>query len=191
MGVAQAQSPALKTWHDEAYGVTFRYPAQWTSGPEIGFYLGSEILDYDSDGGAKEPLAKVGFVVGPEAGPYSGTNLNGVQFVFNVIPHSTGDQCRKSVEEVANLPLVQTILHGIAYDHYSGGDAGLGHQASREIYSTFRDGHCYLFEESIHTVSINEEPLSSLQVKRFRSQLKQLQNQLDKVMQSVRFEPAQ
>ena len=39
---AQAQTPALKTYRDFKYGVTFRYPAEWA--PDVGFYLPSEIL---------------------------------------------------------------------------------------------------------------------------------------------------
>ena len=181
---APAQSPALKTFHDATYGVTFRYPAQWSSGPDVQFYLGSEILERNPDGGAKEPLGKVGFVVG-KTGPYAGTDLNGVQFVFNAIARSTEDDCRKRVEDVANRPLLQTTVHGIAYNHYSGGDAGLGHGAAREIFSSFRDGHCYLFEESVHTVSMDDpKPLSP-------SQLNHLHKELDGVMQSVRYDSAQ
>jgi hypothetical protein len=71
------------------------------------------------------------------------------------------------------------------YNHFSGGDAGLGHGASREIYSSFRDGHCYLFEESIHTVSM-DDPKSLSPV-----EWKQLHKELDRIMQSVRIESAQ
>jgi hypothetical protein len=180
---AHAQSTALKTFHDAKYGVTFRYPAQWKSGQAVQFYLDSEVLGLNPDGGENDPIGKVGFVVG-QSGPYAGTNLNGVQFVFNVIPRSTEEECRKRVEAVANKPLLQTTVHGITYSHYSGGDAGLGHGASREIYSSFRDEHCYLFEESIHTVSMDDP--KSLNP----AQWKHLRKELDGVMQSVRFESA-
>lgn len=180
---AQAQSPALKTFHDPTDGVTFRYPAEWSAGQDVQFYLGSEILERNSDGGAKEPLGKIGFVA-EKTGPYAGTNLNGVQFVFNVVPRSSENECRKRVEDAANKPVTQTTVHGIVYNHYSGGDAGLGHQASREIYSSFRDEHCYMFEESIHTMSMDDPKSLSA------AQWKQLRKELDRVMQSVRFESA-
>ena len=178
---SQAQSSALKTFHDAKHGVTFRYPAQWESGPGVAFYLGSEILNLAPDGGAVPPLGKVGFVVQPESGPYAGTNLNGVQFVYNVSPDSTAGECRKRVEGVSNNPITPATVHGVAYNYFSGGDAGLGHGADRKIYSTFRDGNCYLFEESIHTWNPDAKPLSVPEMNRLRQAL-------NRVMQSVRFE---
>jgi hypothetical protein len=178
----QAHAPALKTFHDAKYGVTFRYPTRWFSGSEVQFYLGSEILELKPDGGAKEPIAKLGFVVQQTNKTYSGTNLNGVQFVYNVIPQSTTEACRKRVQDLAENPILQTTIRGVGYNHFAGGDAGLGHQASREIYSTFQKGHCYLFEEAIHTASMNEvRPLDP-------AKLQALRNQLDAVMQSVHIE---
>jgi hypothetical protein len=178
--VAPAQTHRLKTFHDLKYGVTFRYPAGWSSGADVQFYLGSEILQLNPDGGAGDPIVKVGFVVKQGDNAYSGTNLNGVQFVYNVISQSTVDACRKRVEEVANNPVVETVIRGVTYNHFSGGDAGLGHQASREIYSTFQNGNCYLFEEAIHTASMDEvRPLDP-------AKLHSLRMELGEVMQSVR-----
>jgi hypothetical protein len=177
-----AQTPRLKRFHDAKYGVTFRYPAGWSAGTDVQFYLGSEILQLNSDGGAGDPIAKVGFHVKQGDKKYSGTNLDGVQFVYNVIPKGAADACRKQVEEVANNPVVQTVIHGVTYNHFSGGDAGLGHGASREIYSTLQNGDCYLFEEAIHTASMNEtRPLDP-------AKLHALRKELDAVMQSVRIE---
>ncbi len=175
----QAQSSALKTFHDAKYGVTFRYPVQWDSGPSVMFYLGSEILNRAPDGGATPPLGKVGFVVNPESGPYAGTNLNGLQFVYNVNQDSTAGECRKRVEDLANSPVTQATIHGVTYNYFSGGDAGLGHGADRKIYSTFRGGNCYLFEESIHTWNPDAKSLSA-------SEMNRLHRSLDQVMQSVR-----
>jgi hypothetical protein len=175
----QAQAPALKTFHDAKYGVTFQYPARWASGSEIQFYLGSEILNLNPDGGSADPIAKVGFVVKQGDATYSGTNLNGVQFVYNLDPQSNPEACRKRVQDLSEKPMQQTTIHGVSYNHFSGGDAGLGHQAAREIYSTFQNEHCYLFEEAIHTASMDEvRPLDP-------AKLKALRNELEAVMQSV------
>jgi len=180
----QAQNPAAKVFHDAQYGVTFHYPARWSAGPDVGFYLGSEIVEQNPDGGTHDPIAKVGFVVREGDSKYSGTNLNGVQFVYNVVPQSKAGSCRKRVQDLSEDLVGQTAIHGVPYNHFSGGDAGLGHQASREIYSTFQNGQCYLFEEAIHTASMNEvRPLKP-------TELKVLQRELDGVMQSVRIEGA-
>ncbi len=178
---AQSQPSTLKTFHDAQHGVTFRYPDNWESGAAVVFYLGSEIVYPKPEGGLEEPLGKVGLVVG-KSGPYAGTNLNGVQFVFNLVRGLDAAGCRKRVEDAANTPVNETVIHGVTYNHYSGGDAGLGHQASREIYSTLRGGDCYLFEETVHTFSFEEARGLT------KAQWKQLHAELDRVMESVRFE---
>jgi hypothetical protein len=180
---AQAQSPVLKTYHDAKYGVTFRYPAEWKSG--IGFYLPSPIL-FEPEIGQGPARAMFGFNALDEGGPYSGTDLNGVEFVYNVIPRSTATQCRKRVEGNLNSSQrrVETTLRGVTYDHFSYDGAGLGHQVTGDIYATASHGHCYLFEEAIHTISIDNAKFLSA------AQSKQLRDQLDRVMQSVRIENA-
>ena len=181
---AQAQTPALKTFQDAKYGVTFQYPEQWSAGPDVSFYLGSEILQQNPDGGLPDPIAKVGFVVDEDRKNFAGTNLNGVQFVYNVILNSSKDDCRKRVQSLSEDPIGAATLHGVRYNHFSGGDAGLGHQASREIFSSFQRKRCYLFEEAIHTVSMDQaRPIDP-------AKLKHLREQLGAVMQSVRIDSA-
>lgn len=179
----ESQTPALKTFHDPKYGVNFQYPAQWSSGADVQFYLGSEILEQNPDRGQVAPIAKVGFVVGESHKKFTGTNLNGLQFVYNVIQQSSRDDCRKRVQSLSETSIGETTLRGVTYNHFSGGDAGLGHQASREVFSSFQHDRCYLFEESIHTVSMDAKPLDP-------AKLKHLQKQLDAVMRSVRIEGA-
>jgi hypothetical protein len=178
---ALCQPSATNTFHDSQHGVVFRYPADWQSGTAVAFYLGSEIAYQKQEGGPEEPLGKVGFVVG-KSGPYAGTNLNGVQFVFNLVPGLNAAGCRKLVEDIDNTPVKEVVISGVRYNHFSGADAGLGHQASREIYSTLRGRDCYLFEEAIHTSSF-DDPRGLT-----NAQWKQLRAELDKVMESVRFE---
>jgi len=177
---AQAQGPAMKTFHDARYGVTFQYPAQWISGPDA-FHLGAEALRQTPDGGG--PLGKVGFEVGQDGGPYPGAMLTGLQFAYDVIPRSSRDNCRKRLEEIYNTPSTPTTIRGVAYNHTSFEGAWTGHQVFLEIYSSFQNGHCYLFDEQINTISSEEaKPLSA-------AQWKQLRDELASVMQSVRIQP--
>jgi len=185
---AQAQSPALTKFHDSVNGVAFRYPAQWSSGNSLVFYLGSLILIGVQPGaGPEAPQANVGFNATESKGPYAGTNLNGIQFVYHVAAATSPDEARKRIWPGRGGPktmLTGEKIHGVAFDHAFWKDAGLGHQADRDIYATFRDGHCYMFEEDIHTVSMdNVNPLTE-------GQLKQLRRELDSVMQSVRIRGA-
>ena len=105
-----------------------------------------------------------------------------------VIPGSaTAADCRgtSARQDLSETPIADAVIHGIRYNHFSGGDAGLGHQASRQIYSTMRAGNCYLFEESIHTFERRRSRSVS------NAQWKHLRRELDAVMQSVRFDAAQ
>lgn len=180
------QSVPLNTFHDPAHGVTFRYPAAWVSG--VAFYLSSVIQYPRPEGGLKPPLAIVGFTVKDTPGPYQGTDLTGVQFVYNVVPDRDAAACARRVADVSNRGVTRTILNGIAYTHYSGADAGLGHGAQREVYSTFREGSCYLFEEAIMTEDVagaGGQPRALTP-----AQHRELRRQLDSVMLSVRYAPA-
>ena len=85
-------------------------------------------------------------------GPYAGTDFNGVEFVYTVIPNLIPAQCRKRVEALKDdsEKITETTLNGVAYDHFSYVEAEAGHQAFGEVYATASHGHCYLFEEAIH-----------------------------------------
>jgi hypothetical protein len=182
LGSVASRAQWLKSFHDPNSGVGFFYPAAWSNGPEVSFYLDSEITTFDKTGPIA-PRAKVGFVANTKHGEYAGTNLSGVQFVYNEIPDKDAAECRKRVTDLADdqRPADTVTVNGIAYTHYLGGDAGLGHGAERKIYSTYREGRCVLFEESMHTFSM-DDPKALSDEKRA-----QLWRQLDAVMQSVRF----
>ncbi len=183
--VSRAQS--LKSFHDAQTGVSFSYPAAWSDGADVLFYLGSAITTFDEKSGTIPPRAKVGFVVDAKHGPYAGTNLNGVQFVYNEVPDADAAACRGFVmDHVGDESKIDTVrLRGVVYTHYSGGDAGLGHGVSREIYSVFRGGQCFLFEESIHFFNLTADGVKHLDMS--SEQVVQLRKQLDAVMRSVRF----
>lgn len=180
---SQSRAQQLKTFVDPKSGVTFRYPAQWSSGNDVAFYLGSLILVPTQPGnGPETPQANVGFNATEPGSAYAGTNLNGVQFVYHVAPAAIADDCRKRILAVEDekSKAVQATINGVTYSHFSSADAGLGHQASREIYGTFQEGRCYMFEEDIHYAGMdNPKSLTA-------PQLKHLRKHLDAIMQSVR-----
>lgn len=150
---------------------------------EVEFYLGSEITTTDEKTGLIQPRAKVGFVADTKHGEYAGTNLGGVQFVYNEIADKNEAACFRHVADLANdqHPVDTVKLHGVTYTHYFGGDAGLGHGADRKIYATYREGRCVLFEESMHSFNM-DDPKALSNEKRAH-----LWRQLDAVMQTVRF----
>jgi hypothetical protein len=184
---AQAQSPHFKTFDDPKSGVSFRYPAQWSSASDIAFYFGSLVLAPAQPGeGPENPEANVGFNARKPRNPYAGTNLYGVQFVYHAATAATSADCGKRIlaaEDEKKEP-VRATIHGVVYDHFSTAVAGLGHQASREIYATFREGQCYMFEGDIHYATPGDpNSMTALQMEHLRKQL-------DAVMRTVRIRNA-
>jgi hypothetical protein len=66
--------------------------------------------------------------------------------------------------------------------HAQTGDAGMCHQVQEELYATYRNQTCYLFDLAVHTicpgVEDNNRALTG-------SELAQIQSSLEKVLSSV------
>jgi hypothetical protein len=191
---ATAQMPHFNTYRDPRYGVTFVYPTNWSAGPNLdSFYLMTDILQPipGSDTSVtryEQALMKVGF---RNAGKvdYERTNLDGVEFVYFVLPNATSDACYTRIRSLADASQgdhspTNIAIHGVTYLHLSTGDAGLGHGASRELYAAYLGSRCYLFEEGIH--SYNGGDGKFLTSKQYLT----LKAQLGAVMHSVRIAPS-
>lgn len=181
---AAAQSPALKTYNDPKFGVSFRYPAVWNASPTLSFYLGTTILERPHPpGGMDHPLMKVGFDRTSRgfAGYLHSTTLDGVEFTYLALPQTPPAACfARLPEQDGETRKSDVTIHGVAYKRVQGGDAGMGHSVSRNMYAADIGGTCYLFEGGIHTSTgaDSARPLSSTRTLR-------LQNQLAAVMRSV------
>jgi hypothetical protein len=77
---------------------------------------------------------------------------------------------------------LRITIHGVRYLHLSGGDAGLGHNATRDVCASYQSGQCYLFEQDIHRISPDVEPGEKLLSKNTEARL---HVQLQDVMRSV------
>lgn len=181
--VAYGQTASLATYHDVTYGVTFQYPAAWTVNLQLGWYLGTDILRVFNRGADPSPaITKVGFE-GTDAEPYADTDLDGVEFVYYVAPHTTETECydslRTSLANSVRSDPSKVVIHGTTYLRFHSGDAGLGHVAERDIYAGSVGDRCYLFEAGIHREPGSEKkPLS-------KTQTDLLRRQLNRVMRSV------
>jgi len=190
-GIAlHAQSAKLKTYHDPQYGVSFQYPAAWTADPKMGFYLLTNIL-IRPNGFLSDPLMKVG-LKGPmnpdhhDDGSYSGTNLDGIEFVYTVLPQTKAESCYERLKydgvDEDNHKQTNVVIHGVEFTRVIGGDAGLGHGADRDMYGAYRGGRCYLFEAGIHTWNGGDPKFMA------SKQINKLRAQLTAVMRSVKIE---
>jgi len=182
---AQAQTSPLKSYVDPQYGVSFQYPAEWKLDNGLGFYLGTQIL-LNPEGSSKGPdkaRAIVGFdrKLNAEGQYPDGVNLTGVEFVYLVLPKTDAAHCYARLGADANgWKRSQVVIAGVTYRRVQGGDAGLGHGATRDLYGTFREGRCYLFEGDIHTTTGDNPKFLT------GAPLQKLEGQIAAVMQSVR-----
>jgi hypothetical protein len=72
----------------------------------------------------------------------------------------------------------------MTYSHSSGGEGGMCHEISSDVYATWRAGTCYLFEEDFMTICPGVvEGTRGLTAQETRA----LQRHLDQIMQSVTF----
>jgi hypothetical protein len=89
-------------------------------------------------------------------------------------------------DDLNGKPLDNVQINGRSFLHISGGEVGLCHQTSSNIYETFSEGRCYLFQSAIHTlcpgVVDGTRELTS-------AESKALARQLDLIIQSVKIAP--
>ena len=184
VGSGDGQSARLKSYVDPEYGVSFRYPAGWKVDDSLAFYLGTQILlDPDSSEGPDKARAIVGFERKLNAqGEYpDGVNLSGAEFVYLVLPHTDQEHCYARLgQDGEGWTQSQVVIKGVTYRRVEGGDAGMNHGATRDIYGAFENGRCYLFEGDIHTTTGNNPRSLS------GAQLRKLQSQIAAVMKSVK-----
>jgi hypothetical protein len=181
---AQAQqvtlaSAATKQFSDSASGVTFRYPAQWTSSSTPQFYAPLIIASQD------EPLrGNVFFSSTQGFNPYPNTNLTGAQFAYSTRKASSAEECLKTIlQDDGNAkPLAPKNIHGISYAHAQTGSGGMCHQISEDIYAAFRNQNCYVFDLAVHTICVgvvdNTREITS-------DELAQVHTSLGKILSSV------
>jgi hypothetical protein len=163
---------------DASTGVSFQYPSAWkqvrrTSGfnPPFAF---SEA----------NPATVIVEFTG-EGNEYQGTTLESLDFLYGTVKATSADACQKLVDAAGfdeKKPMSQTI-HGVTFMHSSGGEGSTGHFIHAEVYTTFRDDTCNIFEEDF-THSAPDMPGKRTLT---RDEQDVLQRRLDRIMRSVTF----
>jgi hypothetical protein len=181
---AQAQQVTLATpssmqFSDPAYGVSFRYPARWNFSGGSEFYLPVSIASSDN------PARGVVFVKDDGGfNPYPKTNLNGAEFVYVNRKTGSAKECSAltTQDDGNSKPLAAKTINSIEYSHGRTQDAGMCHQVQEDVYATYRNQTCYLFDLAVHTicpgVKDNTREITS-------SELAQVHASLEKILSSV------
>jgi hypothetical protein len=172
-------SASTKRFSDPAYGVTFHYPAKWSSSNGYKFYSPLSIAPQN------EPLrANIFFSSNKGFNPYPQTNLSGAQFAYSVRKASTNEECLKQVlQDNGNAENVGTEdINGVTYSRAQTGSGGMCHQISEDIYAASRNGTCYIFDLAVHTLCAgvvdNTREITG-------TELSQVHASLEKILSSV------
>ena len=182
-GAVNAQTDETTTYRDPVNGVTFAYPSAWISDTGLSFYLGTEILDPAiPDKPELEAKEIVGFS-GATFQQYKGTNLDGLEFAYLVLPGIGEPACKARITRFqgpGDQKASNVTIHGRTFLHLATGDAGLGHGAGRDMYETYAADRCYLFEADVHVENLSDgRQLTPKEMDALRAMLL-------RVMQSVR-----
>ena len=180
---AQAAKPAnhaatpSKTFTDSVNGVSFTYPSVWTLSRQPSFYLPPLIVTPEI------PAQAIAFF-SPSGNLYSKTNLGGLEFTYVATPESTQASCLNRVTRNLNPGSrpKPVLINGTRFLHLHTEDAGLCHQARRDIYETFHDRSCLVLEAAFYTTCADpDDGIRQLTLEESRA----LSRHLDAVIQSV------
>lgn len=143
---AGAQATAKFT--DQPNGVTFRYPENWKNVPRNQFYLGQIFVPKKVD--VRGVVAWKAWENTVDAK----TTLAGTQFVYAIDKNVSSAAClHPQPEGDTTASPVDTVKIGeMEYAHGHGGEGGMCHSERENVYATYRNHACYLFDLSVHTI---------------------------------------
>jgi hypothetical protein len=137
-----------KTFADQKYGVTFRYPSVWKPTDEFSYHppalTGADLeiaaFSYDEGGFPRDQIV----------GPYSGTNLEGVGFLYGAEPDPSAAKCEATAASLSGTTdHSHVVLSGRSFSLYENGEAGMSQFISENLYATYAGDICYVFETDV------------------------------------------
>jgi hypothetical protein len=180
---ANATRAQLTTYTDPKNGVTFQYPSVWKPVADPADY-GMSLVRENSNN--ITPVFAVEF--SQEGNLYDKTNLTGLAYVYFAAPSPNITACAAVGDLNQGQPPkpTQTTIHGLSFQHSTGGDGGMSQWMASDAYSIYRNGTCYIFEEIFKTVNAQVAGKHDLT----KAQTTALQHHLDAITQSIVFTPA-
>jgi hypothetical protein len=178
---AAAEKIPTRTFVDAANGISFKYPAAWTMSHEPSFYLAPLISL------PKQSAQTIVFF--SPSGDSLNTNLGGLEFTYVSLPQPSQTSCLQRITKdmpPESTPPDTVTINGTKFLHISTEDAGLCHQARRNIYETYRHGSCFLFEAAFYTICPDPDD-SKAELTPAQSQA--LSRSLNAIIQTVTISP--
>src|SRR5580658_1483941 len=140
-------APSTLQFTDDIYGVTFRFPASWTFSERSNFYSPLSISVSDSHA---RGVIFTKRLPGVPAWPI--TDFEGAEFGYAAREVASPGACKNlavSLNGGDNSTIDERTLHGIAWNHGSGGEGSTGHFIDEDIYTVWTDsagGACLVFD---------------------------------------------
>ena len=98
--------------------------------------------------GDRKPRVQV--VFSPAGNLYQKTTLLGLAFAYVKAPQPSQEAC--AAMAVSPASKAETVMiNGVPFQHFENEEAGMCHGAKQEVYTTYRNGNCYLFEGDMDT----------------------------------------
>ena len=145
LSAALTAGAQTQSFSDNSTGVTFRYPQTWALSKSQDFYLPSPLVPGNA--------TRLGAAVW-KAGNMPKTTLTGLQFLAAVEQKASKDACLHPHEEGSTEPpkVDSVTVNGVIYAHTRAEDAGMCHQVKDDVYTTYHNHSCYLFDLTVHTI---------------------------------------
>jgi hypothetical protein len=184
------QGPQFREYVDTANGVSFRYPGAWfLNRGGVSYFQPLISINDEQPEKPFSPMVKVGIEGrGIKFGLFSDSNFINAAFLYRFAPELNEAQCYARAKPSLNYAVEDgwktesLTIDGVQFQHLSGGPVESCNRNTEDLYATFHRGKCFLFEKNIITTCVNQSahPIG-------RSDLKQIDGDFDKVMQTVRF----
>ncbi len=149
-------TPSTTQFSDPEYGVTFRYPVDWTLDKTSNFYSPLSVF------GNRLPVRAVIFtkrIAGVPSWP--ATQFEGLELGYAAKPAAFPEACRNLsllASRGDNSAIDRRTLRGIQWDHGHGGEGSAGHGIDEDIFTTWTSragGVCVVFDLAVHSVDFS------------------------------------
>jgi hypothetical protein len=174
---SKATPVPMATYADPDGDVSFEYPAVWKTDNTQQFYAPTFILMGDRQ-------ARMQVVFSPEGNLYEKTTLLGLAFAYVKTVQPSLEACAAMAARDAPDRVETVTINGVSFQHTESEVAGMCHEAKQEIYRTYRNGNCYLFEGDMDTtcsgVAEGHRDLTT-------AETRALMRHLNAIAQSIRF----
>jgi hypothetical protein len=137
----------MSTYSDPAGDVSFEYPVVWKVDNSPQFYIPPFILQ-----GNRKPRVQV--VFSSSGNLYEKTTLHGLVFTYVKAPQASQEACAAMAVSPAPDRAETVTINGAPFQRFELEDAAMCHGVKQEVFRTYRDGACYLFEGDIDTTCV-------------------------------------